>query len=258
MGALHEGHLSLARAALEECASCVVSVFVNPLQFDDPGDLERYPRDLAADARLLEEVGVDMVFTGTLSGFFPDELVDGGLPPAHLLDPGPSARGLEGAFRSGHFAGVATIVDRLFDVVAPDRAYFGRKDLQQCLVVRDLAARRGSPRIVTCPTVREDDGVARSSRNLLLDPAGRAAAPAVHRALQAARRAWAEGERQPDALCARMDEVLAGADLEVEYAEVRDPEAWTEARPALPLERGVALVAARAGAVRLIDNQALS
>ena len=159
MGALHEGHLSLVRAALDECAACVVSVFVNPLQFDDPGDLERYPRDLDTDARLLEEVGGDMVFTGTLAGFFPDELVDGALPPARLVDPGPAARGLEGALRAGHFAGVATIVDRLFDVVIPDRAYFGRKDLQQCLVVRDLAARRGDPEVVTCSTAREDDGV---------------------------------------------------------------------------------------------------
>lgn len=259
MGALHEGHLTLARAALAECDRCVVSIFVNPLQFNDPGDLERYPRDLEGDARLLGEAGIQVVFTGTLAGFFPEELVGGALPGGRLLDPGSSALGLEGAIRPGHFEGVVTIVDRLFDVVRPDRAYFGAKDFQQCQVVRDLASRRGEPQVVICPTAREGDGLARSSRNRLLDGAGREAAPAIHRALQAARRAWQEGgERDPIALSACLTDVLGESSLKVEYAEVRDPQAWTELSPPGPLERAVALVAASAGSVRLIDNLQLS
>lgn len=259
MGALHEGHLSLARAALAECDLCVVSIFVNPLQFNDPGDLERYPRDLGGDARKLEEVGVQLVFTGTLAGFFPEELAGGALPEEQLLDPGPSALGLEGALRPGHFEGVVTIVDRLFDVVRPDRAFFGSKDFQQCLVVRELAARRGGPEVVVCPTAREEDGLARSSRNQLLDGAGREAAPAIHRALQAARRAWQEeGIRDPSALSAILTEVLGESPLTVEYAEVRDPHAWTELQPSGPMGEAVALVAASAGPVRLIDNLHLS
>lgn len=259
MGALHEGHLALVRAALGENDRVVVSVFVNPLQFDDSRDLERYPRDLDADARRLDEAGAHLVFTGSLEQFFPGELVDGDLPAGRRLDPGPAARGLEGEHRPGHFAGVATIVDRLFDVVRPDRAYFGLKDFQQCLVVRDLARRRGGPHVVTCPTVREEDGLARSSRNELLTPEARAAAPALHAALRAARAAWREERiRDPDELVARLEDALGGSGLEVEYAEVRDPERWTVGRPAGPLARAVALVAARAGGVRLIDNAVLS
>ena len=263
MGALHAGHLALAHRALAENERVVVSIFVNPLQFNDPGDLERYPRDFAADAALLEEKGVSMVFTGTLEGFFPGELIEGALPEERYLDPGPAAEGLEGAFRPGHFRGVATIVDRLFDVVEPERAYFGQKDYQQCLVVEELARRRGGPRIVVCPTVREEDGLALSSRNLLLDEEGRAAAPTIQRALEAARAAWNGGERDPDRLCEGMGRVLATAPLEVEYAEVRDPRAWSAERPARLDQHAVALIAAgasgRAGSrVRLIDNLILA
>lgn len=259
MGALHEGHLELVRRAARENDLVVVSVFVNPLQFDDPADLERYPRDFDGDARLLEDAGCAMVFTGTLRGFFPDELGEGDdLDEAHLLDPGPAAEGLEGEHRPGHFRGVATIVDRLFDTVQADRAYFGLKDFQQVLVVSDLARRRGGPTIVPCETVREPSGLARSSRNLLLAPEWVLEAHALHRALVAAREAWEGGEREASALSAVLEGVLEGTRLEVEYAEVRDPDAWTAARPRGKLERAVALVAARAGRVRLIDNLTLS
>ncbi|MEM6569487.1 MAG: 2-amino-4-hydroxy-6-hydroxymethyldihydropteridine diphosphokinase, partial [Planctomycetota bacterium] len=149
MGALHDGHLELVRRAARENDRTCVSVFVNPLQFDDPGDLERYPRDLDRDAELLAGVGCSMVFTGTLEGFFPGELEEGALPADRHVPPGPAAAGLEGTFRRGHFDGVATIVDRLFDVVGPDRAYFGAKDFQQCLVVEEVARRRGGrPEVV--------------------------------------------------------------------------------------------------------------
>jgi len=255
MGALHDGHLELVRRAARENDAAVVSVFVNPLQFDERSDFERYPRDFAADVALLGPAGCAMAFTGTLSGFFPGELApDGSLPAEKLLDPGPAAQGLEGACRQGHFAGVATIVDRLFDVVAPDVAYFGEKDFQQTLVVRDLARRRGGPPIVVCPTSREPSGLARSSRNERLAAAERAEAAAIFRALTAAQAAWRAGERRAPELAAALRGALAGTALRVEYATVRDPERWTAEEPAGRLERAQALVAARLGAVRLIDN----
>ncbi len=259
MGALHEGHLGLVRRAARENGRACVSVFVNPLQFDDARDFERYPRNFTADAAELEGAGCAMVFTGTLEGFFPGELdSEGNLPAERLLDPGPSAAGLEGRFRPGHFAGVATIVDRLFELVRPARAYFGQKDFQQCLVVGDLMPRHPATQLVVCPTVREDSGVAMSSRNLLLEDEGQRAAPTIARALDAAQRVWDGGERDPDALCDALQRELGASTLEVEYAEVRDPAAWTAERPPGPLERAVALIAACAGAVRLIDNRLLS
>jgi pantoate--beta-alanine ligase len=250
MGALHAGHLALVRRALAENERVCVSVFVNPLQFNDPADCERYPRDLEADARLLAGVGCSMLFTGTLAQFFP-EVAPGA--PIPRRDPGPAARGLEGEFRPGHFEGVATICARLFERVRPTRAYFGEKDFQQCLVVEHLAAQLGFPEIVVCPTSRDPDGLARSSRNLLLAPAERRTALGLARALFAARAAWQAGERDPERLEAQLASELAREPLVVEYAAVRDPERFGE-RPRAPLQRARALIAARAGSVRLIDN----
>ncbi len=253
MGALHDGHLALVRRARAENELVCVSVFVNPLQFDDPRDFERYPRDFAADARAVGGAGADMVFSGTLWEFFPEAQERRELIP--IVPAGPAALGLEGAFRPGHFDGVATIVTRLFEWVEPTRAYFGEKDFQQTLVVRALASRRGSPQIVVCSTEREADGLARSSRNTLLDTEGRRCAPAIFGALSAARRAWREsGERRAEELERIMRVALAGSGLEVEYAQVRDPLAWSEHAPGGSLPRARALIAARAGAVRLIDN----
>jgi pantoate--beta-alanine ligase len=260
MGALHEGHLELVRQAVRENDVACVSVFVKPLQFNDPRDFERYPRDLERDRALLEGAGARMVFTGTLEGFFPGELdpATGTLPPGRLVDPGPCALGLEGDERPGHFAGVATIVERLFDLVRPTRAYFGAKDFQQTLVVRDLARRRGAPAIVVCETRREGSGLARSSRNELLAPEDRGRAAVLHRALCAARDAWSAGTRNAAELAGILAAELAREPgLVLEYAAVRDPEAWTAAAPEGRLERAVALVAARIGGVRLIDNLAL-
>jgi pantoate--beta-alanine ligase len=252
MGALHAGHLSLVAAARAECDAVCASVFVNPLQFDDARDFERYPRDFEGDSALLEEAGCPMVFSGTLEQFFP---ASGGRREAIAwLDPGPSALGLEGAHRPGHFAGVATIVARLFEVVRPDAAYFGAKDFQQTLVVRDLARALGGPRIVVCPTVREPSGLAMSSRNQRLSPAQREQATAIHRALLAGRRGWTEGLRTAREIAACVARELERSSLEVEYAAVRDPERWTAGEPAGRLERAIALVAARCGPVRLIDN----
>ena len=249
MGALHEGHLGLVRAALAENDLACVSVFVNPLQFDDPRDFAHYPRQLDRDAHLLASAGCSMLFTGTLAEFFP-ESADGSVP---RRDPGPAAEGLEGALRPGHFAGVATICARLFELVRPARAYFGEKDFQQCLVVQHLAGALGFPGIVVCPTAREEGGLARSSRNQLLAPAEREQARALSQALFAARAAWREGERDPARLEALLAAELGRAGVAVEYAEVRDPERFGE-RPRGPLARARALIAARVGRVRLIDN----
>jgi pantoate--beta-alanine ligase len=261
MGALHAGHLSLVRRSVDENDFTVVSVFVNPLQFDDAADLERYPRDFDADAQLLEEAGADLVFTGSLAQFFPAELdARGELGAAQLEDPGPAARGLEGAYRTGHFAGVATIVRRLFELVAPRTAYFGQKDFQQSLVVCDLARRLGGPRISVCPICREAHGLARSSRNELLGREARTRAACLAQALAEVDAAWRAGERRAAVLTSLLRERLGQADCieELEYAELRDPDNWCPEAPAGSLDgRAVALIAARIDGVRLIDNRLL-
>lgn len=256
MGALHDGHLDLVRRSVAECDLTVVSVFVNPLQFDDPGDLERYPRDLDGDARLLEEAGCDLMFTGTLPEFFPhsfDEM--GSLEPGALVSPGRAAEGLEGASRSGHFIGVATIVHRLFEVVNPTRAFFGRKDYQQSLIVAEVARRRGAPEVVICPTSRTDDGLARSSRNERLSEPELRDALILSEALASCDAEWRRGVRDAEALLAALSAPLEGAPgVHLDYAAVRDPEEWAAEDPSGPMESCVALVAARVGSVRLIDN----
>ncbi len=253
MGALHAGHLALVRRSVGDNADTCVSIFVNPLQFDDPRDLERYPRDLEGDARLLRDAGCSMVFTGTLAQFFPEYGAHERIP---ARDPGPWAQGLEGNRRPGHFAGVATIVARLFEIVRPDRAYFGEKDYQQTRVVADLARELGYPEVIVCPTEREGDGLALSSRNVRLTESGRQRARAVPRALALAKAAWGAGERSASALRRLIVAELEGAGMEVEYAEVRDTSFGLAARSE-PLEQGRALVAVRVGDVRLIDNLAL-
>ncbi|MFT4543018.1 MAG: pantoate--beta-alanine ligase [Planctomycetota bacterium] len=254
MGALHDGHLQLVSRSIKENDRTCVSVFVNPLQFNDPADLERYPRDFESDTRSLEELGCSMAFTGTPDEFFGKSFAQGDQQEL-LLEPGPIAEGLEGTERPGHFAGVATVVDRLFQIASPTRAYFGRKDFQQCMVVQDLARSRGGPEIVLCPTVREASGLAMSSRNLRLSPVERARALSLSQALRAARQCWDAGERGPGRLADALQRVLsAQPEIEVEYAEIRDPEAWSVQRPTHELERAVALLAVRVGPVRLIDN----
>lgn len=256
MGALHEGHLALVRRSIEACDVTVVSVFVNPLQFDDPVDLDRYPRDPDGDARLLEEAGCDLMFSGTLPQFFPDSIDEmGSLEPGTLMGPGRCAEGLEGAVRAGHFIGVATIVHRLFEVVDPTMAFFGRKDYQQALIVREVARRRGGPVIEVCPTVREASGLARSSRNERLDAEGREDALALSGALASCDAAWRAGERDAEALATILKEAFEGAvGVRLDYAAVRDAAEWSTGDPSGALESCVALVAARVRGVRLIDN----
>lgn len=252
MGALHDGHLALVRRARAENDVAVVSIFVNPLQFDVRRDYELYPRTFEADARLLAGAGAELAFTGTLEQFFPG--CGGELARVARRRPGAAARGLEGDRRPGHFEGVATIVARLFELVRPARAYFGEKDFQQTRVVLELAKELGGPPITVCPTLRDADGLALSSRNARLSAAERREALALSRALYAARAAWQRGERDPAALCAVLARVAGGSALRLEYAEVRDPEVWTAERPRGPLARAQALLAAFCGDVRLIDT----
>jgi pantoate--beta-alanine ligase len=255
MGALHDGHAELVRRAVRENDLCVVSIFVNPLQFNEARDFQAYPRDIEADRQILDSNGCAMAFTGTLTDFFPGASTPEDID---LLEPGPFARGLEGEHRQGHFAGVRTIVDRLFRTVHPSRAYFGEKDFQQTLVVKDLATSLGFPEIVVCPTVREPDGLAMSSRNRRLGPDDRLEAAIIYRALTAAHQAWREGERRAGKLAEIMRETLARSRLQIEYAEVRDPGHWNETPAMDILEQGQALVAVRCGEVRLIDTLELS
>lgn len=251
MGALHEGHLSLVERARVENDACCVSIFVNPLQFDNPTDYSTYPRDLQADLTKLEAQGCEMVFVGSLEQFFP-----GITDPQEIktLGAGRYGSGLEGTFRPGHLDGVQTIIDRLFRTVGPSHVYFGEKDFQQTLVVSDLAAEIGYPQVVVCPTIRDDSGLALSSRNALLSSPQKKQAHSIYQALLAAHQAWALGERQPEILASTMMEVMKDTDLGVEYAEVRDPSAWTETMPKAPLQQAQALIAAHIGQVRLIDT----
>ena len=241
MGTLHEGHASLVRRCREECASVTVSIFVNPLQFEDPADLERYPRDLGTDARLLEESGAQVLFAPSADAVFPQ---DHGV----RIHPGPVGELYEGAARPGHFAGVATVVAKLLLMVGPDRAYFGRKDAQQLAVIRSLVADLDFPvRVVPVETVRDADGLALSSRNARLDDAARRLALGLSRGLFRARESWRSGERDPGRLAA----IARDPGLEYDYCACVDPDRFRE-----PAADGPALLVAavRLPGVRLIDN----
>ena len=250
MGALHEGHASLMTAARGESASVVASVFVNPTQFGPNEDFTRYPRDESADLAMLESLGVDLAFLPSVDEMYPSGATT-------YVDVGPVGDVLEGAARPGHFRGVATVVTKLFSMVQPDRAYFGQKDGQQSVVVKRLVRDLALPvEIVVCPTVREPDGLALSSRNGYLTPEERAQAPALDRALQAASAAAADGERSADKLRALMLDALAPATLgKPDYVSIADAETLEEMsvldRPAL------ASLAVRFPSARLIDCQPL-
>lgn len=251
MGALHEGHRSLVARARRENASVVATIFVNPTQFGPSEDLAVYPRDEAADLAALEAAGVDLVFAPPVEEVYPEGF-------GTSIDVGPIAAPLEGAARPGHFRGVAPVVAILLGLIRPQRTYFGQKDAQQCLVVRRLVADLAMPaEVVVCPTVREADGLALSSRNSSLSPEERAAAPVLYRALAAARDLAAAGERDAEALRRRMRDVLATEPLaRPEYVSVADAADLRE----LDDVAGDVLIslAARIGPTRLIDNLPLS
>jgi pantoate--beta-alanine ligase len=253
MGALHAGHLALIARARAECAAVMATIFVNPLQFGPNDDFAKYPRAFPDDARQLEAAGVDLLFAPSV-----DEMYPAGFDTA--VDPGAIGTRYEGAIRPGHFRGVATVCMKLFGIAGADRAYFGAKDAQQVAVlqqmVRDFAA---GPEIVVVPTVREDDGLARSSRNAYLTAAERAAAPGLYRALQGMADAVERGESNRDRIVAAGRAHIEGA-LREAYLDVVDPATFVQANnlaaPGAPA--AIAIGSAWLGSTRLIDNVPLN
>ncbi len=248
MGAFHDGHLSLMRRARRECDVVVVSLFVNPRQFNEAADLDAYPRDEQRDLTLAEEVGVDHVFAPSVAEIYPDGF-------ATSVSVSGLSEVLEGEQRGRqHFDAVTTVVAKLLNIVGPAVAYCGQKDAQQAVVIQRMVDDLAFPvRIEVCPTVREPDGLAMSSRNRRLSGPDRARASALHRSLQAVRQAVAAGERDPAAARARALAELTSAGVEPEYLELVTPH---EMRPVSHIEDEVlALVAARVGETRLIDNE---
>ncbi|MFO0985319.1 MAG: pantoate--beta-alanine ligase [Planctomycetota bacterium] len=251
MGALHEGHMSLVRAAKKENDVCVVSVFVNPIQFGPGEDYERYPRAFDQDKELLERNGADTIFKASVEEMYP-----GGFGTYVVQDRLPDL--LCGKSRPGHFRGVMTVCAKLFNIVKPDRAYFGQKDFQQTVVIRRMVRDLGfGIDVRVLPTVRDADGLALSSRNAYLAPDERQRALAIHRALVGARDAFARGERDRDAIVRGMRAALAApGGVEVDYTEVVDADTLEAANPVSG--ESVAVIAARVGQTRLIDNACLA
>jgi pantoate--beta-alanine ligase len=248
MGSLHDGHLSLIAAAREQADEVVVSLFVNPAQFEDAGDLAAYPRDEARDAALAAEAGADLLFAPSLEEIYPPGFC------TEVRVNGPLTASLEGEHRGpGHFHGVTTVVTKLLNMAQPDVAFFGQKDAQQALVIRRLVRDLDiDVRIEIAPTVREPDGLALSSRNVRLHGDDRRRALALSRALQAAEQAASAGERDADAIARLARAQMQELQVEPEYLELVDPEDLAPVR-AIDGETLVA-VAARVGEVRLIDN----
>lgn len=249
MGALHRGHMSLVERARRECDVVVVSIFVNPTQFNNPDDLLTYPRTEQADCAMLEAAGADFAFVPSSEEIYPE-------PDTRVFDLGPVAEVMEGAMRPGHFNGVAQIVSKLFGWVQPSRAYFGRKDIQQIAVIRRMAAIEGfAGEIVPCPIVREADGLAMSSRNTRLNAGQRAIAPAIHRALLDAVEACKAGESVEQVRRRAVDAIDAVNGLRTEYFEIVHPDTmqpiacWEEAP-----QGAIGCITVYCGEVRLIDN----
>jgi pantoate--beta-alanine ligase len=251
MGAFHEGHLSLIRRARDECDEVVVSLFVNPAQFNETGDLAAYPRDEQRDAGLAAQAGVHYLFAPT-----PEEMYPRGF--ATTVSVAGVTEELEGVHRGrGHFDGVATVVCKLLNIVSPDLAYFGQKDAQQARMIERLVEDLDIPvRIEICPIAREPDGLAMSSRNVLLSPGERSRAASLHRALRAIQDVVDAGERDPAAARARALAELTSSELDLDYLELVSPDTLA------PLQRldgdALAIVAARIGATRLIDNETIN
>lgn len=247
MGALHEGHASLVRQAVEDCGFVVVSIFVNPLQFGPTEDFDRYPRTLEEDVALLREIGAHAVFAPSASEMYPT-------PQRTFVDVEQVTEGLCGASRPGHFRGVATVVTKLFNIVAPDVAYFGQKDAQQAAVIRTMVRDLSMPvTIHVSPTVREEDGLAKSSRNAYLNVEERKAAPVLYQALQHGKALIEAGERDATRVRSAMLELIEAEPLaRVDYCEVVDADSLS---PVSYIEDDVLLaMAVYFGTTRLIDN----
>jgi pantoate--beta-alanine ligase len=251
MGYLHEGHLSLIRRAKAECENVVVSIFVNPTQFGRNEDLSKYPRDLERDLSLIEPLGVDLVWNPTVEVMYPTGYQTW-VEVEALTHP------LEGAMRPGHFKGVTSVVAKLFNAVQPHKAYFGQKDAQQAAVIRQMVRDLNFPVDVTvCPTVREEDGLAMSSRNKYLDGDDRKAATVLFRSLSAAKEAYEAGERNAEILRRKMKEILDGeARVQTQYVSCADYDSLEE----VDVVRGKVLLsmAVMLGRTHLIDNFVLN
>ena len=247
MGALHQGHISLVERARKECDVVVVSVFVNPTQFNDKNDLKNYPRTPEADAAMLEAAGVDYVLFPSVEEIYPE-------PDTRVFDFGQIDKVMEGATRPGHFNGVAQVVSRLFAIVEPTKAYFGEKDFQQIAVIRAMCAQLGlTLEIVDCPIIRDVDGLARSSRNTLLTPEHRAAAPHIYEVLSAA--ATKLGEMTPQQLTEWVvAEVENNPLLKVIYFQAVDALSLQQVENWEDSARIQGCIAVQAGEIRLIDN----
>ena len=247
MGALHAGHRSLVERARRECATVVVSVFVNPTQFNDKTDLKNYPRTPEADLRLLEEVGADYVFMPSVEEVYPE-------PDTRTFDFGMIDKVMEGATRPGHFNGVAQVVSRLFDLVKPAKAYFGEMDFQQIAVIREMVRQLRIPvEIIPCPIVRGEDGLALSSRNTLLDTDHRTAAPYIYKVLKAA--VEKSHQTTPDQLAAWVTaQVESNPLLKVIYFQVVDAATMQQVRTWEESPAIQGCIAVQAGDIRLIDN----
>ncbi len=250
MGALHAGHDSLVGRARRENTRVVVSIFVNPRQFGPNEDFHRYPRPFEADRARLVGLGVDAIFHPPLEQIY---------PPAFKtsIDPGPLGKVLEGASRPGHFAGVLTVVLKLLELTRPTRAYFGQKDFQQVVLIRQLVRDLSLPvRVVACPTIREPDGLAMSSRNAYLDRGQREVAPVVRQALEGAARAFRLGESDPERLESAVGDALREAAVpQVDYVAVVDE--TTLSRPDHAQPGNIVALAVKLGSTRLIDNVVL-
>ena len=248
MGWLHDGHRELIRRARAENATSVVTIFVNPRQFNEASDYTKYPRNEARDVAMCEDEGVDVVFAPPVEEVYPP-----GFDTKVVV--GPVAQPLEGAARPGHFEGVATVVAILFNLVGAERAYFGQKDAQQLMVIRQMARDLAiGTEVIACPTVREADGLAISSRNVHLSAEERAAAPVLRKALLAAREAWESGERSGDGLRAAMRKMLATEPLaDVDYVSAADGRTLRELDVVEP--PALLSLAVRFGSTRLIDNE---
>ena len=247
MGSLHDGHLSLVKYAMNECASVVVSIFVNPTQFGPHEDLGKYPRNLSRDLILLESGNVNLVWTPT------DEVM---YPPGYQtwVSVEEIAKPLEGAMRRGHFRGVATVVAKLFNVIQPQKAYFGQKDAQQATVIRQMSRDLDFPiKIVVCPTLREPDGLAMSSRNVYLSPSERHASVAISKALFKAKEEFETGERDANHLKKVVSDILGTEPLiKVQYVSCAHPDSLLELEGMV--EKGLLSLAVYIGNTRLIDN----
>lgn len=247
MGALHAGHMSLITTAVARCDYVVVSIFVNPTQFGPNEDLEEYPRDLEADSRLCAKAGVELIFAPDVSQMYPS-------PNMTWINVSELTTGLCGQNRPGHFRGVTTVCNKLFNIVRPDIAFFGQKDAQQAIVIKRMVADTNLPlEIEICPTVREKDGLAMSSRNKYLDAQQRKDALLLHEALTRARQMIQQGVRDSRQIIAAMNEILQSApDMATEYVSIVDPETLTQLDTIT--ERAIIAVAAMVKTTRLIDN----